>query len=82
MWNEVVAVLTDPEYLNRLAATYLTEVDDDTIDSDGKRRIDGKLGDLRRQKVDLARKMAENANLDFLEDAISGIDDEMEVLRQ
>ena len=74
--------MSNPEYLNTLAATHLADVDDGETGDEDRRRIENKLGDFRRQKTAIVRKLADTGSLDFLEDAITGIDDEIIALNR
>jgi len=80
VWNEVVAILTDPDYLHALAA----EVMDDTAvdDGDGVRGLNRRLDALRDERTAIVREKARSNHLDALDDALAQIDVEEATLKQ
>ncbi len=68
------------EYLLDLADSYLTQQEDDGDDVKRHQQIERRISELNRDKTRLARKLAQNDELDFLEDAMNDIVTEVAAL--
>ncbi len=74
----------DSDYLNGLAATYLSQVGDSGGDGDEERRrkIARRLDGLHDEKTVITREQAKTGTLRFLHDAVAEIEQEEVVLRE
>jgi site-specific DNA recombinase len=82
VWNEVASLLTDTARLKTLAVGYLATLDSSTRDFTLRRAIKGRLGDLKRERTAIVRKLADTGTLDALEDALAEIQDEEATLQR
>ena len=77
-WDQVVAVLSDEEYLTSLAAGYLSEqrVDEGTVQQ--RNVLEVEADRLRRQRKAIVRELAATERLDLLNDTLEDIDMDIE----
>lgn len=75
-WNNFKPVFTE-DYLLQLAEAALPEPDDAAHHRDQIRSVTLNIDRLRDEKIKLARKLEEDDRLNFLEEVIAQIDDEI-----
>jgi site-specific DNA recombinase len=67
-------------YVVQLAQTLIAEPSDDSVETD-LRALANHIDRLHQEKVTIARKLAQDGDLDFLRDAVADIDIEIEALQ-
>ena len=78
VWEQVVAVLNDEDYLLSLAVEYLSEqkLDEDTLQQRKVLEVDADR--LRREQKAIVRELAATERLDLLKDTLEDIDTDLE----
>ena len=80
VWNQVVGVLTNEDYLLELASAYLADISDDTDYASELRGTEAKLTNLGAQETRIVRKLAEQDELHALTGALQEIAQEQAAL--